>query len=316
MNSDHEKRKSVQRMQDFIEDHLGKPITLADLARAARYSPYHAARMFKELTGFSPFKYIRARRLTAAAEALGTERSRVVDVAFDFVFDSHEGFTRAFSRQFGMSPSAYRKEKPEVSLFFPKQMRDFMDRRQKGETQMNEKTQTPDTVFVQVLERPVRKLLIRRGTKASHYFDYVEEVGCEVWETLVAIKEAIHEPMGLWLPETLQKEGTSPYVQGVELRSDYAGEIPDGFEIIDLKPCKMMVFQGQPFDDDDFEDAIKTLWDVINDYNPETVGYEWADSDAPRFQLEPHGYRGYIEGRPVRPHKEGRPVRPRKNPDR
>ena len=43
------------------------------------------------------------------------------------------------------------------------------------------------------------------------------------------------------------------------------------------------------------------LWDVINAYKPETVGYAWADEDAPRFQLEPHGYRGYIEGRPVRP---------------
>jgi len=28
-------------------------------------------------------------------------------------------------------------------------------------------------------------------------------------------------------------------------------------------------------------------------------GYEWADQDAPRFQLAPMGYRGYIEARPV-----------------
>ena len=32
----------------------------------------------------------------------------------------------------------------------------------------------------------------------------------------------------------------------------------------------------------------------------EIIGYEWADNDAPRFQLNPMGYRGYIEGRPVR----------------
>jgi len=62
----------------------------------------------------------------------------------------------------------------------------------------------------------------------------------------------------------------------------------------------MMIFQGPPFEDKDFEAAIKTLWDEMNAYKPETYGFEWADDDGPRFQLRPEGYRGYIEGRPVR----------------
>ena len=88
--------------------------------------------------------------------------------------------------------------------------------------------------------------------------------------------------------------------QGVEVPSDYAGEVPEGFEIIDLPPCKMMVFQGPPFDDEDFEQAIGNLWEVMKSYNPELYGFAWADEDGPRFQLEPWGYRGYIEARPVR----------------
>jgi AraC family transcriptional regulator len=40
--------------------------------------------------------------------------------------------------------------------------------------------------------------------------------------------------------------------------------------------------------------------ETIKEYNPEIYGYEWADDEAPRFQLEPQGYRGYIEARPVR----------------
>ena len=63
----------------------------------------------------------------------------------------------------------------------------------------------------------------------------------------------------------------------------------------------MMVFQGPPFADADFERAISSLWDVINAYQPQTYGFAWADDDGPRFQLQPEGYRGYIEGRPVRP---------------
>ncbi|MBN2418037.1 MAG: helix-turn-helix transcriptional regulator [Deltaproteobacteria bacterium] len=47
------------------------------------------------------------------------ENAKVIDVAFDFVFDTHEGFTRAFSRQFGLSPKEYKKRNPPVKLFIP-----------------------------------------------------------------------------------------------------------------------------------------------------------------------------------------------------
>jgi len=61
-----------------------------------------------------------------------------------------------------------------------------------------------------------------------------------------------------------------------------------------------MVFQGPPFVDENFGEAIGDLWQVIKSYNPEFYGFKWADEDGPRFQLEPLGERGYIEARPVR----------------
>lgn len=51
-----DKIKTVQRMQDHIEAHLTEKITMAALARSARYSPWHAARLFKEITGKAPFE--------------------------------------------------------------------------------------------------------------------------------------------------------------------------------------------------------------------------------------------------------------------
>jgi len=87
---------------------------------------------------------------------------------------------------------------------------------------------------------------------------------------------------------------------GVEMPAGYRGPVPEGYEIVNLKPCKMMVFQGQPYDDAKFEQAIGDLWAVMKTYNPELYGFVWADEDGPRFQLEPQGYRGYIEARPVR----------------
>lgn len=290
---------AVQRMQAYIEAHLQEPITLHKLAGAAGYSPWHAAKVFKELTGKSPFEYIRLVRLSRAALRLGESRARVVDVAFDFVFDSHEGFTRAFSKQFGLTPQRYSREKPPIKLFMPGDVRETYLALLKGESDMSEKPKT-STIFVQVVDRPKRKLILKRGIKAADYYAYCEEVGCEVWDVLTGIQQALYEPVGMWLPANMIKPGTSVYAQGVEMPMDYAGPLPDGFEMIELPACKMMIFQGQPYDDADFEAAIGSLWESIRDYRPELYGFQWADEDGPRFQLEPQGYRGYIEGRPVR----------------
>ena len=87
----------------------------------------------------------------------------------------------------------------------------------KGETDM-EKKPAANTVFVQVIERPERKLILKRGVRAEDYFTYCEEVGCEIWGLLCSVREALQEPLGLWLPDRLIRPGTSRYVQGVEVR--------------------------------------------------------------------------------------------------
>jgi AraC family transcriptional regulator len=291
---------AVQRMQAFIEAHLQEPITLHRLASEAGYSPWHAAKIFKTLTGKTPFEYIRAMRLSRAAMRLRDEDVRIVDVAFDFVFDSHEGFTRAFSKQFGLTPQRFCQVKPPIKLFMPGNIRETYLALQKGEFAMSE-NQKSSTTFVQVVDRPARKLILKRGIQATDYYAYCEEVGCEVWDTLTGIQQALYEPIGMWLPENLRKTGTSTYAQGVELPLDYAGPVPEGFDLIDLPPCKMMIFQGEPYDDAEFEKAIGSLWESMKNYQLELYGFRWSDEDGPRFQLEPQGYRGYIEGRPVRP---------------
>jgi AraC family transcriptional regulator len=290
---------AVQRMQSYIEAHLYESITLHMLANAAGYSPWHAAKIFKTLIGKSPFEYIRALRLSRAAVRLRDKDVKIIDVAFDFVFDSHEGFTRAFSKQFGMTPQSYSHNKPPIKLFMPKHVREYTLALQKGDYKMSEDQKT-NTIFVQVVDRPARKLILKRGFQAGDYYAYCEEVGCEVWDVLSGIQRALNEPIGMWLPENLRKPGTSVYAQGVEVPLDYAGPVPEGFDLMDLRSCQMMIFQGQPYDDENFEEAIGSLWETIKNYKPEIYGFQWADEDGPRFQLEPQGYRGYIEGRPVR----------------
>lgn len=294
---------AVQRMQEYIDENILRKITLKELAVAAGYSPWHAAKLFKEVIGKAPFEYIRALRLTKAALVLRDKEERIIDVAMDFVFDSHEGFTRAFSKEFGMPPRKYSQNTPPIKLFMPQKVFDTYRSLRKGEKKMNEKRNekgNTKSVFVQVIERPARKVLLKRGINAKDYFAYCEEVGCDVWSVLSSVKEALYEPIGMWLPNHLIKKGTSQYVQGVEVALTYAKDIPSDYELIELPPCKLMIFQGESYNDDDFMDEIEKVWEHIDKFDPAIYGYQWAPEDAPRFQLVPMGYRGYIEARPVK----------------
>ena len=286
---------AAQKMLDYIDGHICEPITLYRLAQAAGYSPWHSDRVFREHVGITPFDYIRARRLSKAALVLRDQKTKIVDIAFDFVFDSHEGFTKAFTRHFGVSPRTYRQNTPPIQLMLPLQV--YLP----VKTQEEKKMSTNEgTIFVQVVERPARKILMLRGKKANDYFEFCDEVGCDVWGVLMSVKEALYEPAGMWLPPKMIPTGTSQYVQGVELPLDYDKPCPEGYDLITAEPCKMMVFQGPPYDDADFESAIVNIWERLKVFDPSIYGYVWADDVAPRFQLEPQGYRGYIEARPVR----------------
>ena len=154
--------------------------------------------------------------------------------------------------------------------------------------------ETVKNVFVQVVEKSARKVLIKRGIKAADYFSYCEEVGCDIWGLLLSIKSISKEPVSLWLPAKYIKPGTSQYVQGVEVAEDYAGIISDGFDLIEMPACKYLMFQGEPFAEEDYCEAIEQVWNAIKKYDPAVIGYSW-DTENPRIQLEPIGTRGYIE---------------------
>ena len=294
----YEATKAVQRMQDHIKEHIGEAITLEDLSKAAGYSKSHSLRIFKELTGSTPFEYIRRYRLTQGAKYLMDGNPRIADVASDCAFDTHEGFTRAFSKEFGLSPESYKADPVPVRFFVPYSVliRYLVYNKEYGKMEKKEK----QTIFTQVTERPKRKLILKRGIKAKEYFGYCEEVGCDVWAVLESVKGALYEPAGFWLPEKLITEGTSKYVMGVEVPFEYKGAVPKGFEMIELAQCNVMFFQGEPYDDSEFDSAIADIWDAMEKFDPKRFGYEWADDDSPRFQLMPVGQRGYIEARPVR----------------
>ena len=154
-------------------------------------------------------------------------------------------------------------------------------------------------VFIQVVEKPERQVILKRGVKAEEYMGYCEEVGCDVWGVLTSIKSLCGEPVCLWLPDRYRKPNTSVYVQGVETAADGQTPVPESFDRIRLPAAEYLAFQGEPFREEDYSEAILAVRHAMRRYDPTVIGYEW-DDENPRIQLEPRGIRGYIELRAVK----------------
>lgn len=282
---------AVQRMQDYIEKNLKENITLAALSGVSLYSPWYSYRLFTQLTGLTPADYIRRLRLSKSALKLRDEACRIADVAFEMGFGSVDGYQRAFHREFGCNPREYVAHPIPLYLFTPYGVKYRVMEKEKKMEQVK-------SVFVQIIEKSARKAVIKRGVKATEYFTYCEEVGCDVWGLLTSMKALGGEPVCLWLPNEYRKPGTSEYVQGVELPSDYEEEIPEGFDVIELPAASYLMFQGEPFEEEDYCQAIEAVQEAIGRYDPSVIGYAW-DGQNPKVQLEPIGTRGYIELHPV-----------------
>lgn len=279
--------EAVQRMQDYIEENLGGNITLAALSKGSLYSPWYSYRLFTQWTGLTPADYIRRLRLSKSALKLRDQACRIADVAFEMGFGSVDGYQRAFQREFGCNPRKYAAHPVPLYLFTPYGVKYRMVDKEK-------RMEHVKSVFVQLVEKPERKVVIKRGVNATEYFTYCEEVGCDVWGLLTSMKSLGGEPVCLWLPKKYIKPGTSEYVQGVELSVDYDGEIPEGFDVIELPAASYLMFQGEPFEEEDYCQAIDAVQEAIGRYEPSVLGYAW-DERNPRVQLEPIGTRGYIE---------------------
>ena len=283
--------QAVRLMQDYIRSHINEDISIDTIAKEISYSESYARKIFIKHLGMTPAVYIRRLKLSKSALKLRDENCHILDLAMKMGFGSADGYQRAFRREFGCNPREYSNSPVPIWLFTPY----LLENKERKATIMKETR----NIFIQVIEKPARKVIIKRGIKATEYWTYCQEVGCDVWGLLSSIKSISGEPVCLWLPEHLRNPIENVYVQGVEVELDYSGIIPEGFEIIELPASTYLLFRGEPFEEDDYEDAIGEIWNAEKKYNPEFIGYEWDESN-PRIQLEPIGERGYIELVPVK----------------
>jgi len=101
----------LTRAIDFVEARLFDDLPLATIARSAACSPWHFHRLFAGLTGETPAGYVRKRRRTEICRRLVETKQPLVDLALSCGFESQATFTRAFTREVGVPPGRFRRER-------------------------------------------------------------------------------------------------------------------------------------------------------------------------------------------------------------
>ncbi|WP_281704539.1 AraC family transcriptional regulator [Aeromonas taiwanensis] len=264
----------IERVLDYIHAHLDQPLSLEQLAEQSCWSRWQLQRVFLHETGQTVAHYVRALRLSQAAEALLSTRQRVLDLALGHGFGSEVSFSRAFKQQFGCSPLAYRKRGLLLGLSLP------LARAQ------TPPTRNPKWVQVRVESRPGFVLHGVRGTIRGLFAP-----SPDFQQTVPAIWRALREAGGLVSSGELlgvvdvstAGEALLPYWAGVP-----AGEeevMPAGLARLRVPPQEYAVITHVgPIDE-----LARTLTWFILHWLP-TSGYRGLDG----FELEsyPTGFDG------------------------
>ena len=97
-----------RRVVEYIEQHLDKDLSLAELAAVVYMSPYHFARLFKCSTGVPPHRFVVQQRIAHACEILATREPSIAHISRMVGFRSPSHFTAVFRRVTGITPKGYR----------------------------------------------------------------------------------------------------------------------------------------------------------------------------------------------------------------
>lgn len=108
----------LNQVIQYIEDNLDQELDIEDISRVTSYSPYHFQRIFNYISGIPLSEYIRKRRLSAAFYDLQAGE-KVIDVAIKYGYLSADSFTRAFTKQHGMTPKQCKGETMSMELYPP-----------------------------------------------------------------------------------------------------------------------------------------------------------------------------------------------------
>src|SRR5689334_273791 len=101
-------RRAVERVITDARERLCEPISLHDMSRVAYLSTFHFNRVFHQITGLPPAKFISAMRLDEAKRLLLNTQMSITDICFEVGYNSLSTFTRRFTQRVGLGPREFR----------------------------------------------------------------------------------------------------------------------------------------------------------------------------------------------------------------
>ncbi len=100
----------------YIEDNLNQPLSLESVSDSFNLSKYYFHRLFSAIIGCSLSQYILSRRLNTSVKLIQNRNISLTDIAYQLNFGTPSSFTRAFKKQYGISPSSLRKSEQTIPL--------------------------------------------------------------------------------------------------------------------------------------------------------------------------------------------------------
>jgi AraC-like DNA-binding protein len=100
--------KAVNSALELIAHRFRSRLSLAEIAAAAAYSPFHFSAVFRRVTGHSVHQYVLRLRLREAASRIAQGERNLSALAHELGFSSHSHFTLSFRREYGITPSGFR----------------------------------------------------------------------------------------------------------------------------------------------------------------------------------------------------------------
>lgn len=285
-------RACIQQSIDYIEIHLKEDITVEELAALAGFSSYHYYKVFQVYVGMPVMKYIRKRRMAYAAIELLNGR-KILDIALDYGFDTHAGFTKAFRKSYGVSPEQYRihgtKWIPEKADLMKLAGYKIM-----GGIIMQPKFIVKPAFKIVGYELKTTTSDGKSNEEIPKFWDryFRESWGKTLHEELDPVS---HAEIGACLQPDM-KTGNFSYVIGVEVK-DF-DNVPEGLFKAEINECSYAVFTTPPSDrkNNGFINTIQgTLNYIWNEWFPES-GYEYAPNgvDFELYDKRSYGYEGIV----------------------
>lgn len=265
--------EQIQQTIEYIEYHLNEQLDIENLAKMASLSPFYYQRLFSRLVKKPVAEYIKLRRMAKATEAVLQKDKRILDVALDLGFSSHEHFSRTFKDAFGMTPDEFRKNpqtlnrmtKPELLLHYT-----LID---EGVPLITE------GIVLEVNRREIAEPVHFTGVKKDVPIRVIDGLGIEsgvdplgaLWRNFHEQKETTlglaedNEEIGVAYP--CLEEGYFSYFVGAKSSPE---EVPSGFMTWELLPGKYIVcsFEAENFESLVMDALYKAQQYIYNTWMP------------------------------------------------